>query len=309
MNIFYYSKFSNQSEWFSALKKKFKGHKFYTVEDNFDYKKIDAAIVWNMPNTIVKKLTNLKVIFSLGAGVDHIINLSNYNETPIFRIKDSNMRERMFNHALSQILNYQLKLDMYKKAQQKKLWLDEGGTYLNKELTIGVLGVGYIGEFIANKLSKLNYKVIGYKKTLNKKKSLCKIFNGKQLTKFISSSDIIISILPSTEETKNFINKKFLKKIKRNFLLINIGRGSSLNEEDLINHLKTNKNFYVSLDVFKKEPLVKNHKFWSHPNVTITPHVAAITDIHSSINYMHSRFLTIKKNCKIKGDVNIKNGY
>jgi glyoxylate/hydroxypyruvate reductase A len=97
--------------------------------------------------------------------------------------------------------------------------------------------------------------------------------------------------------------------MKKNSLLINIGRGASLNEEHLIKHLKHNKNFYASLDVFKKEPLTKNHKFWKHPNVTVTPHIAALTDIDSSINLMHERFVSYKKAGKIKSDVDSKKGY
>ena len=77
----------------------------------------------------------------------------------------------------------------------------------------------------------------------------------------------------------------------------------------LINHLKLNSNFYASLDVFKNEPINKNHKFWSHPNITITPHIASITDIESSIEYMYKNYLKFKKNGKIKSDVNIKKGY
>ena len=309
MNILYYCTFSNQSKWLKILKKKFKDHKILIVNDNFDLKKIDAAIVWNLPNTILKKLLNIKVIFSLGAGVDHILQLSNYNQTPIIRIKDPNMRERMFNHVLSQILNYQLKLIFYQKAQQKKLWLDEIETALNNDLTIGILGLGYIGKFVAKKLEKLNYKVIGYKNSFSKSKIPFQIFTGKKISQFISSSDIIVSILPSTNETADFINKKFLKKMKKNSFLINIGRGTSLNEEDLLSHIKSNDNFYASLDVFKKEPLKKNHKFWNHPNITITPHIAAITDIESSIDYLYKRFLIFRKQNKIASDVDFKKGY
>ena len=309
MNIFYYSKFSNRSKWVSALKKKFKGHKVYTDKDSFDHKKMDIAIIWKVPNILLKKMSNIKAIFSLGAGVDHIISLPCYNQTPIFRIKDPNMRERMFNHVLSQILIYQLKLNSYQQSQQKKLWLDERETFLNKELSVGILGVGYIGEYVATKLKELNYTVNGYKNSPTKLKKSFKIFSKKKMTQFISSSDIIVSILPSTLDTKNLINKTFLEKMKKYSLLINIGRGSSLNEEDLLNHLKINKNFFVSLDVFKKEPLAKNHKFWSHPNITITPHIAAITDIDSSIEYMHKRFSDIKNYKKIKSDVNLKKGY
>ena len=86
---------------------------FFTSKDNIQLDKIEAALVWNLPDKILKKLTNLKIIFSLGAGVDHILNLSNYKKTPIIRIQDQNMRARMLNHVLSQILNYQLKLIDY----------------------------------------------------------------------------------------------------------------------------------------------------------------------------------------------------
>ena len=309
MNIFYYSEFPNQSKWVNILKKKFKGHTIFIVNDNFDYKKIDVAIVWNLSNTILKKLSNIKVIFSLGAGVDHIIKLSSYDKTPIIRIKDPIMRERMFNHVLSQILNYQLNLILYQRAQEKKLWLDERETPLNSDLTIGILGLGYIGEFVAKKLKKLNYKVIGYKNSVSNSKTSFQILTGKKISQFLFLSDVIVSILPSTNETADFINKKFLKKMKKSSLLINLGRGESLNEEDLLNHVKSNNNFYVSLDVFKKEPLQQNHKFWNHPNISITPHIAAITDIESSINYMHKRFLECRKQKKFVSDVDFKKGY
>jgi len=104
---------------------------------------------------------------------------------------------------------------------------------------------------------------------------------GKKLNKFLNSSDIVVSILPDTEKTKNFINKKFLSLMKKNSFLINIGRGSTLNEQDLLLHLNKNKSFHVSLDVFKIEPLPKKNKFWTHKNVIITPHAAALTNIDS----------------------------
>lgn len=309
MNILFYCTFPNQQKWLKILKKKFKGHKILTVKENIDYKKIDVAIVWNLPNKILKKLLNIKAIFSLGAGVDHILQLSNYRGTPIIRIKDPNMRQRMFNHALSQILNYQLKLITFQEAQQKKIWLDEKVTFLNQDLTIGILGLGYIGEFVAKKLLKLNYKIIGYKNSISRSKKTFQVFTNKKINQFISSSDIIVSILPSTKETNDFIDEKFLKKMKKNSLLINIGRGVSVNEQDLISHIKSNSSFYASLDVFKKEPLNKKHKLWNCPNIIITPHIAAITDIESSILYMHKRLLEFSKKNKFISDVNIKKGY
>lgn len=309
MNILFHASFANQDEFLKSLRKKFFSHKIFTLDQNVPLDKIEVALVWNLPDKILKKLKNLKIIFSLGAGVDHILKLPSYKNTPIIRIQDPNMRSRMLNHVLAQILIYQLKLTEYNKAQQKNIWLDERHTSLNKDLTIGVLGVGYLGKFIANKLKSLNYNVIGYKNTISAAKYSIPIYYKKSLKTFLKLSDIIVSVLPATIETKDLINKSFLNQMKKKSLLINIGRGSSLNEMDLLKHIKQNNFFFASLDVFKKEPLPKNSKLWKNQNITVTPHVAAITDVDSSINYIFSKFEQFRTNGKIKSDVKIKNGY
>tara|TARA_B100000029_G_scaffold110214_5_gene102005 strand:- start:8148 stop:9077 length:930 start_codon:yes stop_codon:yes gene_type:complete len=309
MSILFHCTFPNEDKWFNSVKRKFKNHKVYKISNKFDYNLIQYAIVWNLPDKVLNKLKNLKIIFSLGAGVDHIINLPSYNNTPIFRIKDPNMAERMSYHVHSQILVYQLKLHLFQKAQIKRKWLGEQETLLNNKITVGILGAGFLGTAVGRYLKKLNYRVIGFKKYPIKIKKYFTIYTKKKLGIFIKNSDIIVSILPYTEETKNFINEKFLKKMKKKSLLINIGRGASLNENHLLMHLEKNKNFYASLDVFKTEPLPRKHKFWTHKNVIVTPHAAALTDIDSSIKLMHDRYLSYKKNGKIKSDVNLKRGY
>ena len=309
MNIFFYATYSNQEEFLLTLKKKFKDDKIYTINDNVDLSKIDVAMVWNLPSRVFEKMLNLKAIFSIGAGVDHILKLPNIRSLPIIRVKDPTMRIRMYNHVLSQILIFQLKLKIYDEAQRNKIWMNERYTPLNNELTIGIMGLGYIGNFVALNIKKLGYNVIGFKRNKTTINTPFEIYNKSSLNKFIKRSDIIISILPDTKNTKNFVNANFLKKMKKSSLLINIGRGPAVNEVDLIKHIKINPNFFASLDVFNREPLIKKHKFWSNKNITITPHVAAITDHDSSIGYLYERFMDFKKNKKIKSDVDIKLGY
>ena len=309
MSILFYCNFKNKKQWLNSIKSKFLKEKVYIISDKPNYSKIDYAIVWNLPNSIMKKLNNIKIIFSLGAGVDHIINLPSYNKTPIVRVKDYNMAQRMSYHVHSQILTYQLKLHLFQKAQIQKKWIGEQNTKLNKEITIGIIGMGFLGNHVATYLSKLDYEVIGLKRENKKKQSRIKTFTYKNLRKFLNLSDIVVSILPDTEKTKNFINKKFLNLMKKNSFLVNIGRGSTLNEKDLLLHLNKNKNFYVSLDVFKTEPLPKSNKFWTHKNVIITPHAAALTDIDSSTDLMLKRFKNFKKTGRIKSDVNLVKGY
>ena len=245
MNFFFYSPWHDSSEWLKEIKKKFKNNKIVTLKDKPDFSKIKYAIIWELPNKIYKKLTNLKLIFSMGAGVDHILNLPNYNQVPIVRLKDPLMAERMSNHVISQILIFQLNLKSYMESQTKRIWEDFKQPSQNTSLTIGILGVGFLGSYIAKTLIKLGYKVQGYKYSKPAKKySFTVFYQKKDLKKFVKNSNILIAVLPATSKTFNFINKNFLELMQKKSLLINVGRGSTINEKDLINHLKKNKLFF-----------------------------------------------------------------
>ncbi len=310
MNIFFYCKWINKDEWLTKIKKKFKNHKILTLSDKPNFEKIECAIIWEIPDKLLGKMKNLKLIFSMGAGVDHILNLTSYKNVPIIRLKDPLMAERMANHVISQILNFQLYSKYYQKFQNERKWAKEKHTTFNSSLTIGILGLGYLGKHVAKILLKLGYKVIAFKKNKIKNELLFKIYYKKHdLKKFVLDSNIIVNILPSTEKTKNFIDINFLKKMKKKSLLINVGRGTTIKEKDLISHMKKNKIFFASLDVFNDEPLKKNNKLWDLPNLTITPHVASITIIDSAIEFMYSEYNYFIKNKYIKTDVDKKKGY
>ena len=126
----------------------------------------------------------------------------------------------------------------------------------NKYKYFWVIGGGILQIPLIHEVKKLNYSVIGYKKSRSKRKNSFPIFIKKKIENFIKNCDIIVSILPYTKETKSFIDKKFLNKMKKKSLLINIGRGASLNEKDLLNHLKQNKQFFASLDVFTLKAII-----------------------------------------------------
>ena len=310
MSVLFYCPWHDKKEWIKQIRKIFNKNNIFTIDDNVNFSKIEYAIVWELPNKIYKKLTNLKLIFSMGAGVDHILNLASYHKVPIVRLKDPLMAERMSNHVVSQVLQYQLNLKNYMEGQKKRKWMDFIIPVSNSNIKIGILGVGFLGSDVGNTLLDLGYQVQGYK--LSKPKKTFKfsvLFQLKDLRKFIRTSDVIVSVLPSTIKTFKFINKNFLKLMKNKALLINVGRGSTINEEDLIRHLKVNRNFYASLDVFNNEPLQKNHPYWILQNVTITPHVASVTGINSAVEHMYKKFKEFKKKKKFKSDVNIEKGY
>tara|TARA_Y100000590_G_C15743481_1_gene1021150 strand:- start:1689 stop:2621 length:933 start_codon:yes stop_codon:yes gene_type:complete len=310
MKIFLYLPWHDKKDWVKKFNKVLQNDRIVTLEDRFDFSEIECAILWDLPNKIYKKLTNLKIIFTPGAGVDHILKLPSYNKTPIIRLKDPFMAERMSNHVVSQILQYQLNLKLYMESQRNNRWSDFRIPITNSNLKIGILGLGYLGSSVSKTLLYMGYQIQGYKQTKPHKNFKFPVyFQPKNLKKFIETSDVIVSILPATQKTFQFIDKKLFKLMKKKVLFINVGRGSAINEKDLIFYLKKNKQFQVSLDVFNVEPLPKKHPFWKLPNVTITPHVASLTGIESAINQIYTKIKKFKKNKKIKSDVDLIKGY
>ena len=304
--LFHNTTFDKIDVWKKTIKKYFKNENIISIKDYKKFNDVKYAIIWNLPDKILSKLKNLKVIFSMGAGVDHILKLKSYNrKIPIIRIKDPKMGERIANYSLAQILNYQLNFKIFQNSQTKKYWSGERTPIDNENLTIGILGLGFLGSYIARKLIKLNYNVIAYKKS-SKRALNIKIYTKKNIIKFINKSDIIVSILPATSETDNIINESFLKEMKKKSCLINIGRGNAINESSLIKHLKKNKEFFAYLDVFKNEPLKSSSKLWALPNVSITPHVAGVTAIESAVEYMFRKYKFYKNNNYLKSDVESK---
>ena len=250
MTILFHCTFENTDTWKRKIKKKFNKEKIISIYDKNYFNDVEIAIIWNLPNLILKKLPNLKLIFSLGAGVDHILKLDDYNNTPIIRIKDSLMGERMYYYVQSQIYNFQVGNNKYKIAQKNKIWRSEIIPIFSKNLTVGIIGFGYLGSIISKLLKKNNYNVIGYKKKISKKINI-KTFTGNQLKELLRLSDIVINLLPNTKETKNFLNKKIFNQMKKKSLFISVGRGATVNEKDLISFLKKNNQSHASLDVFQ----------------------------------------------------------
>ena len=159
--LFHNTTFDKIDVWKKTIKKYFKNENIISIKDCKKFNDVKCAIIWNLPDEVLPKLKNLKVIFSMGAGVDHILKLKNYNKKiPIIRIKDTLMGERIANYSLAQLLNYQLNFKIFQNSQNKRYWSGERTPIDNKNLTVGILGLGFLGNHIARLFSKLNYNVM-----------------------------------------------------------------------------------------------------------------------------------------------------
>ena len=251
--------------------------------DDFDPKDIRYVMTWYHPEGSLSNLPNLQAIFSMGAGVDHLFRDPNLPDVPMARIVDSDLTSRMSEYVIMHTLNILRQSRRYRNQQTKYIWEDDDFQPVASDVRVGIMGMGILGSDAARKLSILGFKVAGWSKSKKEVSDVGSFFGMSSLPAFLSRTDILISLLPLTPETRGIINSKLLKGLARNGRLaapslINAGRGGLQIEDDILDSLDDGTLHEAVLDVFQTEPLPQQSLLWSHPKVTITPHNASVSD-------------------------------
>lgn len=269
--------------WSRMFEEAAPGRKVFVDPDGRTDDSIEYAIVWKQPPGSLAGLKNLKVIFSLGAGVDHVFRDSQVPDVPIVRVVSQDLTNRMSEYVVWQVLDHHRMGPKYRQQQRGKVWLEDRTQPAAKDITIGMLGLGVLGSDAALKLKALGFQVTGWSRSAHDLEGIRTFHGADQIPEFLAGVDMLVCLLPLTPATANMLAMPLFEKLtKRGPLgapvLINAGRGGLQNEADILAALDTGLLSAVSLDVFQQEPLPVDSPFWSHPNVTLTPHAAAASD-------------------------------
>ena len=233
------------------------------------------ALLWQHPPGYLKNFPNLKLISSLGAGVDHILSDPAVgDELPIVRIVDEKLTWSMTNYVIMGVLNFHRQLVRYQEDQKKKVW-----DMSNPEIPIrvGVMGVGALGGDVLDKLNGLGFEVVGFGFS-EKNKFRYPYFQKAQLEDFLLQVNVLVCLLPLTPDTEGILNLSLFRKCKKGTFLINVARGKHLIEEDLLVALEEGFISGALLDVYRTEPLPEKHPFWNEKRIQLTPHIASVTN-------------------------------
>jgi len=282
--------------WSSGLQEAMPEMDIKVYPDEGDVNDIEYAVVWKHPRGILKKYPNLKAILSLGAGVDHIISDSELPKgLPIVRLVDKKLTHEMYLHSLHWVLHFHSDQYLYRIQQQSREWIQQSSVQ-SEDRTIGIMGLGNIGKAIGDSLVNLDFKVIGWgARPKNSTGEIEYYYGHEQLSEFLSQTDILINILPLTENTKNILTKNELKLLPKGSFIINIGRGGIINENDLLSFLNSGHINAAALDVFAQEPLPENNSLWDHSSVYITPHIAGQSNPGSAAKTIAENIRLIEK--------------
>lgn len=270
MSIFLTGRFDDgeRDEWLALLRAELPGEQF--VLEPADAAGADVAIVANPASGALQGLPELRLIQSLWAGVERLLaDASIPAEIPIARMVDPAMNEAMAETALWAVLSLQRDFVDYARQQAAAQWRAHPQRRAD-EFPVLVLGRGQMGSAVARRLAANGFPVTAWGT------------RDGLLPPLLGSAAVVVNLLPLTAATQGLFNAATLAAMRPGASLVNLARGGHVVEADLLAALDAGQLRHAVLDVFQQEPLPAAHRFWSHPKVTVLPHVAAATDPRSA---------------------------
>ncbi|AVR45480.1 glyoxylate/hydroxypyruvate reductase A [Christiangramia fulva] len=309
MSLLIISPGKNSEDWKKAIEHEDADIEVYNYPEDHDKEKVEFALTWNHPRGIFKNYPNLKVIASMGAGVDHILSDPTLPENvQITRVVDERLTEDLSDFVLAQLMNHLRSLSYYSKIQKEKKW-DRFQYKRPKDTKVGIMGLGVLGNAVAHKLYKNNFQVYGWARTEKDCPDFTCYHGREQLEDFLQQSEILVCLLPLTEDTENILNADLFDMLPEGAFVVNVARGAHLVEHDLLEMIDNGHLSGAALDVFRKEPLPEDHPFWEHPKINITPHVASLTSPVSVVPQIIENYQRMLKGKALKNEVQKEHGY
>ncbi|MAW52449.1 MAG: glyoxylate/hydroxypyruvate reductase A [Geminicoccus sp.] len=295
--------------WKDALNQRIPGLEIVTFPFVGDPSDIDIAIVWEPPQGLIASMPNLKLVISTGAGVDHVLKDPTFpTDVPLVRMVDPGLTQGMVEFVVMATLLCSRRMHRTFAAHARKLWEPET-VPLAPEVTVGIMGMGVLGRACAGALRGMGYNVIGWSRT-PKHFDEVQSFDGLEgLEKFLPRTQILVCLLPLTEETEGILGRGTFNRLPAGAAVINAGRGAHMVEEDLLKALERGKIEVAVLDVFNEEPLPVDNPLWDHPRVFITPHTASVTTPESAIISVADAIEELRKGLPFSNLVSLELGY
>ncbi|MBZ8133788.1 glyoxylate/hydroxypyruvate reductase A [Afifella sp. IM 167] len=279
----------NPARWLTSLQERLPDEKVIALEPDGSFAGTDAElaeteylVAWKPQAELFARLPKLKAILSVGAGVDHLLDIPTLPDLPIARIVDPDLTNRMVEYVAWQALHHLRLGPSYQALQRAGQWraLPQPAA---REVTVGIMGLGVLGIASAELLIQLGFRVTGWSRRAKDVAGVVGYHGDGQLRAFLGDTDILVCLLPDTPKTRGMLSAKLFGQLRQDGplggpILINAGRGRLQNEADIAAALTNGLLRGASLDVFAEEPLPASSPLWKLDNLFITPHVASVSD-------------------------------
>lgn len=268
----------------------------------------DHAVVWAPPQPFLDEQPRLKGIFNIGAGVDALMKLRLPPHALVVRLDDAGMSVQMAEFVCHAVIRHFRELDAYESEAAAGRWAFRKPRS-RAEFPVGVLGLGVLGQRVAQALAAFEFPVRGWSRSAKDVPGVQCLAGDAQFASFLAGTRVLVNLLPLTPQTENLLDRRTLSQLQPGGYVINVARGAHLVDEDLLALLDDGHLAGAALDVFRTEPLPAEHPFWRHPKITVTPHTSARTLRDESIAQIVRKIRALERGEPIAGVVDRQRGY
>ena len=273
-----------------------------------DPKDIRYLAAWQAPDDLETLLPNLQVLFALSAGVDQL-DLDRLPTTlPVVRLLDPSITRGMCEYASFAVLSLHRDMLRYRQQQTARCWQAHLLQPAAKR-RVGVMGLGTQAQQILATLQTFGFDLSGWARSEHRIAGVDCFAGAEQLPAFLGRCDIVVCVLPLTEQTKGILNRQLFQHLPKGAALVNMGRGGHLIEEDLLEALASGQLSAAVLDVLEQEPAAPDHPFWHHPQILLTPHIAAMTQPESAFSVLLENIRRHQRGESMLGQVDRERSY
>lgn len=242
--------------------------------DEFDPSTVIMLAVAFLAPGRAATLPNLQLVQKLGAGVETIVRDRDLPaHVRVTRLKPETPAREIAEYCLAYVLAAQRNLHLHEENARKRIW-EPVAPLEGSRTTVGVLGLGHIGGRTARTFASLGFRVIGWSRSAKTMEGVECRHGADALRDVLAACDYVACVLPSTALTRDLFDADMFAAMKPGATIVNVGRGDLIVDDALLESLDASHLGGAVLDVFRSEPLPPEHRFWTHPKITITPHVS-----------------------------------
>ena len=295
-------------DWQAALTRHAPDIEIRTWPDTGAVAEIDYALVWKPPRGFLASLPNLKAIFSIGAGIDHLASDPDLPDIPVVRMVEPGLTTGMTEFVVMSVLYHHRFMLDYRAQQRARAWHEISQVAPDRR-RVGIMGLGVLGCDALERLKLFGFDLAGWSRSRKSIPGVSCFGGPEQLSAFLRRSDIVICLLPLTAETRGILNAETLALLPRGAAVINVARGGHVVEADLLAALDSGQVGGATLDVFEDEPLAEDSRFWDHPRVVVTPHIASMTIPDSAAAAVVHQIRRLQQGLPLEHVVDFGRGY
>ncbi|MBB4395358.1 glyoxylate/hydroxypyruvate reductase A [Bradyrhizobium sp. ERR14] len=308
MTVLYKANMVRGAEWARFFAERAPDVPFRLWPDIGDPANVRYLVAWVPPDDIATTFPNLELVFSVGAGVDQFDATKVPAHIPLVRMLESGIAETMAEYVTMAVLGLHRDLLHFIDQQKQQVWREIRITPA-KRRRVGVMGLGQLGQAVLERLKVFGFPLSGWNRSAREIEGVTCHVGADALPDFLAQSDILVCLLPLTDETRGILNADLFARLPHGASLVNVGRGPHLIEADFLAALDSGALSGAVLDVTEPEPLPEGHPFWSHPRILLTPHNASMTTPDTAVDFVLDVIDRHRRGEELPGRVDRTRGY